>query len=127
MDKTFEINAGRSGVRIPGRSKCSLRTIAVDSRINYQHYQLFFVVRRTPACYPPDPCAESTPSAKSTAKRSQSAAAPWATRATPSRAAMLLRLLNSDRAVFSQEFLIKISLFLTLPSMFLTPDNVVKK
>jgi len=27
-------SAGRSGVRIPGRGKCSLRTTAVDARVN---------------------------------------------------------------------------------------------
>ena len=27
MDKTLELTAGRPGVRIPGRGKCSLRTI----------------------------------------------------------------------------------------------------
>ena len=31
MDKTLELNAGRSGVRAPGRGKCSLRTIAVET------------------------------------------------------------------------------------------------
>ena len=32
IDKTLEIGAGRSGVRIPGRGKCSLITIPVDAR-----------------------------------------------------------------------------------------------
>ena len=32
MDKTFGLNAGRSGVKIPCRGKCSLRTIA--ARVN---------------------------------------------------------------------------------------------
>ena len=36
MDKTLGLSAGRSGIRIPGRGKCSLRTIAVDARVNYR-------------------------------------------------------------------------------------------
>ena len=38
LDKTLGICTGRSGVRIPGRGKCSLRTIAVDARVNYPLY-----------------------------------------------------------------------------------------
>ena len=38
MDKTFGLGAGRSGVRIPGRGKCSLITTAVDARVNYPLY-----------------------------------------------------------------------------------------
>ena len=35
MDKSLGLCAGRSGVQIPGRGKCSLRTIAFDARVNY--------------------------------------------------------------------------------------------
>ena len=35
MDNTFGLSAGRSRVQIPGRSKYSLRTIAVDAKVNY--------------------------------------------------------------------------------------------
>ena len=35
MDKTLELSVGRSGVRIPGRGKSSLRTTAVDARVKY--------------------------------------------------------------------------------------------
>ena len=42
MDKSFGLNAGRSGVRIPGWSKCSLRTIAVDAKVKYPLYLLQF-------------------------------------------------------------------------------------
>ena len=38
MDKTLELSAERSGVRIPGRCKCSRRTIAVDAKVNYPLY-----------------------------------------------------------------------------------------
>ena len=38
LDKIFECFAGSSGVRIPGRGKCSLRIIVVDVRANYQLY-----------------------------------------------------------------------------------------
>ena len=31
MDKTLGLSSGRSGVRIPGRGKCSLSTTAVDA------------------------------------------------------------------------------------------------
>ena len=41
MDKTFGLGAERSGVRIPGRGKCSLRTTAVDARAKYP---LLFVI-----------------------------------------------------------------------------------
>ena len=34
MDKTLGLGTGRSGVRILGRGKCSLRTIAVNARVN---------------------------------------------------------------------------------------------
>ena len=44
MDKTLGLSAGRSGVRIPGRGKCSLRTIAVDARVNYPLYLLTFKI-----------------------------------------------------------------------------------
>ena len=42
MDKTLALSAGRSGVRIPGRGKCSLRTIAVDAKIKYPLYFWIF-------------------------------------------------------------------------------------
>ena len=38
MDKTLGLSAGRSRVRIPGRGKCSLRTIEVDARVKYPLY-----------------------------------------------------------------------------------------
>ena len=39
MDKTFLLNAGISGVRIPPRAKRSLRTISVDTRVStYTHF-----------------------------------------------------------------------------------------
>ena len=39
MDKTMRLRAGRSGVQIPGRGKCSLTTIiAVDARVKYPLY-----------------------------------------------------------------------------------------
>ena len=39
MDKTLELFAGRSRVRILGRGKCSLKMImAVDARVNHQSY-----------------------------------------------------------------------------------------
>ena len=38
MDKTLGLSAERSGVRIPGQGKCSLRTIAVDARVKYPLY-----------------------------------------------------------------------------------------
>ena len=38
MDKTFELRAGISGVRITGRGKCSLSTTAVDARVKYPLY-----------------------------------------------------------------------------------------
>ena len=38
MDKTFGFNARRSGVRISGRDKCSLRAIAVNARIKNERY-----------------------------------------------------------------------------------------
>ena len=41
IDKTIGLNAGRSGVRIPSRGKCSLRTIAVDARVNFPVYLYF--------------------------------------------------------------------------------------
>ena len=41
MDKSFKRFAGRLGVRIMGRSKYLLRTIAVDAMVNHQLY-LFF-------------------------------------------------------------------------------------
>ena len=40
LDKILGISAEKSGVRIPGRGKCSLRTKAVAARVNYP---LFFV------------------------------------------------------------------------------------
>ena len=40
MDKTFGLSAGIPGVRIPGGGKCSLKTIAVDARVNHQLYLL---------------------------------------------------------------------------------------
>ena len=36
--KILGLSAGRSGVRIPGRGKYSLRTTAVDARVNYPLY-----------------------------------------------------------------------------------------
>ena len=41
MDKTLGLNAGRSGVQIPGRGKFSLRTKAVDASVKYQLYFIF--------------------------------------------------------------------------------------
>ena len=38
MDKTLELSAGRLGVRIPGRGKCLLKTIAIDARVKYPLY-----------------------------------------------------------------------------------------
>ena len=38
MDKTLGLKAGRSGVRILGRGKCSVRTTAVDARVNYPFF-----------------------------------------------------------------------------------------
>ena len=38
MDKTFALNAVRSGVRIPGQIKCSLRTTAVNAMVKYPLY-----------------------------------------------------------------------------------------
>ena len=38
MAKTLALSVGRSGVRIPGRGKCSLRTTAIDMRVNYPLY-----------------------------------------------------------------------------------------
>ena len=38
MDETLELSAGRSGVWIPGRGKCSQRTVAVDARVKYPLY-----------------------------------------------------------------------------------------
>ena len=35
MDKTLGLDAGRSGVRILGRGKFSLRSLAVDARVKY--------------------------------------------------------------------------------------------
>ena len=35
MDKTLGLSAGRSGVRIPGRGKSSLKPIAVDAMVSY--------------------------------------------------------------------------------------------
>ena len=43
MDKTFGLSAGRSGVRIPGRGKYSLRTIAVDAIVKYPLYFMFIL------------------------------------------------------------------------------------
>ena len=45
MDKTLGLSAGRSGVRIPGRGKCSLRTTAIDARVNYSLFFCFLVAR----------------------------------------------------------------------------------
>ena len=39
LDKTMALSTGRSGVRIRGQGKCSLRTIAVHSRV---YYPLFY-------------------------------------------------------------------------------------
>ena len=41
MDKSKGLCDGRSGVQIPGRGKCSLRTTAVDARVNihFVYYQ----------------------------------------------------------------------------------------
>ena len=44
MDKALGLSAGRSGVRIPGRGKCSLRNIAVDTRVKYP---LFHQIKQT--------------------------------------------------------------------------------
>ena len=38
MNKTLGLSAGRSGVRIPGRGKCLLRTTAVNTRVKYPLY-----------------------------------------------------------------------------------------
>ena len=38
MDKTFGLDAGRLGRLILSGGKCSLRTMAVDARINRQLY-----------------------------------------------------------------------------------------
>ena len=38
MDKSLELSAGRSRVRIPGRDKCSLGTTAVNARVKYPLY-----------------------------------------------------------------------------------------
>ena len=38
MIKPSRLNAGISGVRIPGRGKCSLKTTAVDARVKYPLY-----------------------------------------------------------------------------------------
>ena len=38
MDKTFGLNAGKSGVPIPGRGKCSLITIKIYARVKYLLY-----------------------------------------------------------------------------------------
>ena len=38
VDKTLGLSAGRSGVRIPGRRKGSLRTTTVDARVNCPLY-----------------------------------------------------------------------------------------
>ena len=43
MDKTLVLSTGRSGVRIPGRGKCSLRTIAVDARVKYLLYLMYIL------------------------------------------------------------------------------------
>ena len=43
IDKTLGLSAGRSGVRIPGRGKCSLRTISVEARVNYPLYLYTYV------------------------------------------------------------------------------------
>ena len=43
MDKNFGLSAGKSGVWIPGPGKCSLRTTAVDARVNYPLYFTFLV------------------------------------------------------------------------------------
>ena len=37
-DKTLGLSAGRSGVRILSRGKCSLKTIAVDASVSYPLY-----------------------------------------------------------------------------------------
>ena len=37
MDRTFGLSAGRSRV-LPGQGKCSLRTMAVDAKVNQQLY-----------------------------------------------------------------------------------------
>ena len=37
--KNLGLDAGRSGVRIPGRGKCSLKTTVVDARVNYPLYK----------------------------------------------------------------------------------------
>ena len=46
VDKTLGLSAGRSGVRIPSRGKCSLRTTAVDARVNY-HFTFVSFDRQT--------------------------------------------------------------------------------
>ena len=38
MDKTFGLNDVKSGVRIPGRAKFSIRTTAADARVKYPLY-----------------------------------------------------------------------------------------
>ena len=38
MDEILGFNAVRSGVRNPGRGRCSLRTTAVDAGVNYKLY-----------------------------------------------------------------------------------------
>ena len=44
MDKTLGLlSTGRPGVRIPGRGKCSLITIAVDERENYPLHLLLIM------------------------------------------------------------------------------------
>ena len=45
MDKTLGLSGGKSGVRIPGRGKCSIRTIADDARVNYPLYFLTSTTR----------------------------------------------------------------------------------
>ena len=43
--KTFQrFFAGRSGVQFLGRGKCSLRFVAVDARVKYTHFFLFYWV-----------------------------------------------------------------------------------
>ena len=37
-DKALGLSAGRSGVRILSRGKCSLKTIAVDASVSYPLY-----------------------------------------------------------------------------------------
>ena len=50
MDKTFGfkagLNAGRSGVRIPGQGKGSLRTISVDTRVKYTTLPIPYIVKK---------------------------------------------------------------------------------